>query len=300
MLASAAIALMLAAAAVALVERLAVAFALALVLAGASVGAVVSLHPTRAGPLPPRSCGTGRRCTASGLRGPGRRDRGVAERLQDRRHQGLPVPPDRRRRRRHEPLPPLRQLVPERDVPRRPVPDALQYSDYLQLALRLPSADGRMLYIGLGGGSAPKRTWRDFPGVRIDVVELDPEVVDIAYKYFAVPRDPRLTVDGRGRPPLRLRPRRPLGRDRHRRLLLRLDSVPPRDAGVPRARRSRLTPGGLVATNIIGAVKGPDSRLFRSMLRTYRAVFPTVSVHPVLDAGRQRSRDDPQHHRRGR
>ena len=44
--------------------------------------------------------------------------------------------------------------------------------------------------------------------------------------------------------------------------------------------RSRLAPGGTVVTNIIGAVRGPDSRLFRSMLRTYRAVFPTVSIHP--------------------
>jgi spermidine synthase len=49
--------------------------------------------------------------------------------------------------------------------------------------------------------------------------------------------------------------------------------------------RSRLTPGGLVVTNIIGAVTGPDSRLFRSMLRTYRAVFPTVAVHPVVESG---------------
>ena len=40
-----------------------------------------------------------------------------------------------------------------------------------------------------------------------------------------------------------------------------------------------------MVTNIIGAVRGPDSRLFRSMLRTYRAVFPTVAIHPVLDAG---------------
>ena len=63
--------------------------------------------------------------------------------------------------------------------------------------------------------------------------------------------------------------------------------------------RSRLTPGGLVVTNIIGAVKGPDSRLFRSMLRTYRAVFPTVAIHPVVDAG-QRHRVGSQHHRRGR
>jgi spermidine synthase len=49
--------------------------------------------------------------------------------------------------------------------------------------------------------------------------------------------------------------------------------------------RSRLAPGGTVTTNIIGAVRGRDSRLFRSMLRTYRAVFPTVAIHPVLSPG---------------
>ena len=47
--------------------------------------------------------------------------------------------------------------------------------------------------------------------------------------------------------------------------------------------RSRLRPGGVVVTNIIGTVKGDESRLFRSMLRTYRAVFPTVAIHPVLE-----------------
>ena len=70
-----------------------------------------------------------------------------------------------------------------------------EYSDYLQLPLAYRPSTRRILYIGLGGGSAPKRTWRDFPATRIDVVELDPEVVDVAYEYFAVPRDPRLRVE---------------------------------------------------------------------------------------------------------
>ena len=137
-----------------------------------------------------------------------------------------------------------------------------------------------MLYIGLGGGSAPKRTWRDFPGVRIDVVELDPEVVDVAYEYFDVPRDPRLRVeveDGR----------RYLAAQRGPWDVIVIDAF--YSDAIPfhlatreflELARSRLTPGGLVVTNIIGAVRGPDSRLFRSMLRTYRAVFPTVAIHP--------------------
>jgi spermidine synthase len=48
--------------------------------------------------------------------------------------------------------------------------------------------------------------------------------------------------------------------------------------------RSRLTPGGVVVTNLIGSAKGSSSKLFRAVYRTYRSVFPTVLVHPLGDA----------------
>ena len=49
--------------------------------------------------------------------------------------------------------------------------------------------------------------------------------------------------------------------------------------------RSRLTPGGVVVSNMIGSIRGPASQLFRSFYRTYRSVFPTVLVHPVVLQG---------------
>nr|MBA3476714.1 fused MFS/spermidine synthase [Actinomycetota bacterium] len=123
------------------------------------------------------------------------------------------------------------------------------------------------------------------PAVQVDAVELDPEVVAAAYKYFELPRDPRLKVeveDGR----------RFLAGNEGRWDVIIVDAFYSDSIPFHLATReflelvrSRLAPGGLVAANIIGAVKGPDSRLFRSMLRTYRAVFPTVNIHPVLDAG---------------
>jgi hypothetical protein len=47
--------------------------------------------------------------------------------------------------------------------------------------------------------------------------------------------------------------------------------------------RDRLTPGGAVVTNVIGALTGEQSRLFRAMYRTQRSEFATVAVHPVGD-----------------
>ena len=107
----------------------------------------------------------------------------------------------------------------------------------------------------------------------------------MAYEYFDVPRDPRLRVeveDGRRFLAANEGPWDAIVID-----AFYSDSIPFHLATREflELARSRLTPGGTVSTNIIGAVRGTDSRLFRSMLRTYRAVFPTVAIHPVLGPG---------------
>src|SRR6185503_6939844 len=74
------------------------------------------------------------------------------------------------------------------------------YTDYLQLGLAYNPSAKNVLVVGLGGASAPKRVWRDFGDVRLTVVELDPAVVETAYKWFALPHDERIDVhvdDGR-------------------------------------------------------------------------------------------------------
>ena len=40
-----------------------------------------------------------------------------------------------------------------------------------------------------------------------------------------------------------------------------------------------------MASNLIGAISGDGSKLFRSMYKTYRATFPTVVVHPFAQGG---------------
>jgi spermidine synthase len=169
-----------------------------------------------------------------------------------------------------------------------PFATRFEYSDYLQLALAYRPSSRRILFIGLGGGSAPKRMWRDFPSLRQHVIEIDPEVVDAAYRWFELPRDDRLTVDVDDG-------RRWLARNEERWDAIVLDafyadSIPFHLATSEflELALSRLEPGGLLVTNMIGSVTGSQSRLLRSLVRTYRSVFPTVSVHPVFEEGRPR------------
>jgi spermidine synthase len=167
----------------------------------------------------------------------------------------------------------------------RPFATAFEYADFFHLLRAYNPNARRVLFIGLGGGSSPKRLWRDFPDLQLQAVELDPVVVDVAYRFFELPRDDRLQVaveDGR----------RYLddNEGRYDAILIDAffaDAIPFHlfTTEFMELARSRLNPGGVIMTNAIGSIAGARSRLFRSVYRTYRAVFPTVLVHPVILGG---------------
>lgn len=161
-----------------------------------------------------------------------------------------------------------------------------RYTDYFDLGLAYDPSARSILFVGLGAGSAPKRVRRDFPNLQVDVVELDPEVVEAAHRFFRVPRDdPRMRIaveDGR----------RFLAKSDRRYDVIAIDAFFADAIPFHLVTReflelalSRLNPGGVIVTNAIGAIAGPGSRLFRSIYRTYRSVFPTVLVHPVILPG---------------
>ena len=52
----------------------------------------------------------------------------------------------------------------------------------------------KILVLGLGGGCLATYLYRTLPTAHIDVVEIIPELKDIAHKYFSMPDDPRLNV----------------------------------------------------------------------------------------------------------
>lgn len=166
----------------------------------------------------------------------------------------------------------------DRDRPARTV---FAYADYMHLPLIFIPGPRRALLIGLGGGTVPERYVADYPTVVMDVAEIDPRVVDAAKQFFGVQESERLILTARdGRLHLRLStaPHDIILTDAYL-----IDTIPFHLATREffELAKARLAPGGLVASNIIGALDGPSSRLFRAIYKTFRQVFKTVYVFPV-------------------
>jgi len=162
-----------------------------------------------------------------------------------------------------------------------PFETSFSYPQYLHLAMAAKPDARSVLIVGLGGGSLVKRMWRDYPQMTIDVAEIDPVVVDVAYDYFELPNDERINVvaeDGR----------RFLRASKKRYDIIVMDAYYA-DA-LPshltteeffKELDAHLTPGGVVAYNVIASVEGERSRLFRSMYRTAGRVWDRRWVFPI-------------------
>lgn len=171
-----------------------------------------------------------------------------------------------------------------------PLEMVFDYTSYLHLGVVAHPSPERVLFIGLGGGSAPKKFLNDYPSLKqIDVVELDPEVVKVAYDFFHLPDDPKLRVaveDGRL---LITKKARDVATGRIAPYdMVIIDAYS--ESTIPyhlttveflEATRKVLSPDGVVVSNIIGALSGTKSRLLYSMTRTFMSVFPQVYLFPV-------------------
>jgi len=158
-----------------------------------------------------------------------------------------------------------------------------EYPGYFHITLAVNPAATRTLAIGLGGATVVNRMWRDYPEMSIDAVELDPEVVDVAYRFFALPEDERIRVytdDGRAfletcSDTYDIALVDAFDEDRVPRPLTTEEFM--------RTLRDRMAPDGVVAYNFIGSVSGERSKPFRSLHRTLRNVWRRVWVFVVSD-----------------
>ncbi|MCL5039371.1 MAG: fused MFS/spermidine synthase [Firmicutes bacterium] len=164
-----------------------------------------------------------------------------------------------------------------------PYATRFEYTDFFHLALVINPKIEEVLFIGLGGGSAPKKFLKDYPQMKIDVAELDPAVVQVARRYFFLP-------DDSSRFHVRAQDGRVFLQNSSRQYDLIVldayyaDSIPFHltTQEFLSELKAHLKPGGLVAANLIGALQGNGSGVFRALYRTFAAVFPTRYLFPVL------------------
>ncbi len=130
----------------------------------------------------------------------------------------------------------------------------------------------RMLVVGNAGGTVARAFGAFYPDVRIDGVEIDPEVTEAGRRYLGLGDNPNLrTIDADGRPYLELTD--------ERYDLVVVDAY--HQPYIPfylateeffHLVRERLTPGGVMALNV-AAVPG-DDRLSEAIGSTVLAAFP--------------------------
>jgi spermidine synthase len=152
----------------------------------------------------------------------------------------------------------------------------LIYSRYTSVAFAFRPEAKNILIVGLGGGSIPKRLQKTFPSLQIDVVEIDPEVVQIAKSQFNVREGKNLrlyTQDGRLF----------LTRTQNQYDIILLDAYYADAMPFHLATKEffelaqrKLTPNGIIVANLISAVTGPSGKIARAFAKTERQIFPQV------------------------
>src|SRR5882672_9691866 len=180
----------------------------------------------------------------------------------------------------------LRTLLFERGGGRQSVvkpgdPDHLElpYARVALAGLALCEEPRRILVVGLGGGTLPMFLRKHYPAATIDAAEIDPDVVDVAKKFFGFIEDGHLRAhvgDGRQF----IEKARQADYD-----IIFLDAFGAHD--VPKQlttqeflqfTRRALKPSGVVVSNVWRPASNP---LYDSMVRTYQEAFDELLILDV-------------------
>ena len=145
-----------------------------------------------------------------------------------------------------------------------------------QVGQQPPGELDALLIIGLGGGTVAKQYAAVYgPGVRIDGVELDPEVIDVGRRFFDMAEPNLNAVAADGRTYLQHTDRRydVIAVDAYRQPYIPFHLV---TREFFEEARARLQPNGVLALN--AGRTANDFRLVDVLSSTMRAVFPYVYV----------------------
>jgi len=151
------------------------------------------------------------------------------------------------------------------------------YTQYMTVGLAYAKSLDSILEIGLGGGRTSWYIHKHLPNASVTTVELDPEVISLAKKYFAIREENNFKI-------VALDGRIYLARNHNQYDVILIDAY--RGPFVPfhlltrefyGIVKSRLKPGGVAVQNI-----EPSTMLFDAAIVTIKSVFDNVDL---FDAG---------------
>ena len=166
-----------------------------------------------------------------------------------------------------------------------PLAGHFEYTEYFQMPWLWNHDIKRVLMEGLGGGSTQRAYQHYYTNVMVDTVEIDPVVVEVAKKYFAVEETPKHKIhinDGR----VFLRQTTNI----YDVILMDAYSTTRYGSSLPRQLATKefftlasqhLSTNGILAYNVIGQILGFRATLIGAMYRTLSEVFPHVYMFPV-------------------
>lgn len=159
----------------------------------------------------------------------------------------------------------------------------LPYAKAAMIGLAFTDQVERILVIGLGGGNIPMFLRKHYPNTHIDVVDVDPQIIALAKRYFNFSEDPFLhtySQDGR----------KFISQVKNPYDLIFLDAFT--EVGIPKHLATKeflldlkraLKFSGVIIANVWGTPA--VNPLYKSMLRTYQEVFHEVYRLSVPEAG---------------
>jgi spermidine synthase len=151
------------------------------------------------------------------------------------------------------------------------------YTRYMTVGLAYAKSLESILEIGLGGGRTSWYIHKHLPNASVTTVELDPEVISLAKKYFAIREENNFKI-------VALDGRIYLARNNSKYDVILIDAY--RGPFVPfhlltkefyGIVKSRLRPGGVAVQNI-----EPNTMLYDAAIATIKSVFDNVDL---FDAG---------------
>jgi spermidine synthase len=158
------------------------------------------------------------------------------------------------------------------------------YTKYFHLGFLFNPNAKDVLFVGGGGFSGPKNFLSMYSDVRIDVVEIDPDVISAARDYFNLPVD----NDGSRLMIYNDDARNFLSKTEKKYDLIILDAFSKNY--VPfhlmtleyfQLLDEKLTSDGVIISNSIGSMTGDRSDIVRAAYKTISQIFPSVYVFPT-------------------